>query len=354
MLRPQHYIQSPQSLQADTAFWVVLRQVALHSGSAHMALVGLFALMGVFSMAWINIGSVALFAASWHCLRTRQYYLGVVLILLEVIAHAVLSVLAIGWDSGFHYYLLLIVPVVVIGQVTNLAQKLRIIGGLCVAYALLDVASHHTAPWEVLSETTLTTLRLFNTLMFFGVLTYLCHIYMRAITQAEKKLRALATTDPLTHLLNRRSLLEVAEREMDAARSAGDGVAFVMADIDHFKAINDLHGHALGDLVLSRVGDMLQRAVRGIDTVSRWGGEEFLIFMPQASMETALGVAERLREQVCGLEIPEAPRPLRISMTFGVSSLRPGETLDAAVARADTAMYDGKVRGRNRVIQAAA
>ncbi len=354
MIRPKHYTRQPRSLHADSAFWMVLRQVAVASGCIHLSLVGLFAWMGAPSMAWINVGSVSLFVASYVCLHSRHHYLGVLLILLEIMAHAILGVFAIGWDSGFHYYLLVVVPVVMIGQSTHLRQKLSIIGGLLLIYTLLDYASHQTAPWNPLSESVLTGWRLFNSTMTFVLLTYLSHMYMRAIMRAEKQLRELATTDPLTQLANRRSLLDIAEKAIKAAEQSGDSVAFVLADIDHFKSVNDVHGHAVGDTVLGQVSAQLKQAVRNNDTVSRWGGEEFLIFMPQASLDTALAVAERLREQVAGIEVPVGQRTIRVSMTFGVSSLRQGETLDQAVARADMALYSGKIGGRNQVVKAAA
>lgn len=354
MLRPKHYTRPSRSRDAAAAFWTVLRQVALVSGSMHLLMAALFAWFGVPSMAWVNVGSVALFALSYVCLHFRANYLAVVLTLLEIMVHAILAVFALGWDSGFHYYLLVVVPVVMISQALRLRQKLTIIVGLLLTYVSLDFAAHHTPPWHPLSPIALSGWRLFNTVMTFVLLTYLSHMYLRAILKAARQLRALATTDPLTQLANRRSLLEIAEHEVQAAHQSGGPLALILADIDHFKAINDIHGHAAGDAMLARVSEVLKQAVRGHDTVSRWGGEEFLILMPQASQDTAKAVAERLREQVAAIDIQVGQRSVKTTMTFGVSSLQPQETLDQAVARADMALYSGKVGGRNQVVTAAA
>jgi len=124
----------------------------------------------------------------------------------------------------------------------------------------------------------------------------------------------------------------------------------VLADIDHFKSINDQHGHAAGDAVLTAVSQALRQTVREQDSVARWGGEEFLILMPQATMEAASAVAERLRASVAAVEVPIEGQRIQVTMTFGVSTWRPNEMVDTAIIRADVALYQGKQAGRNQVV----
>ena len=124
----------------------------------------------------------------------------------------------------------------------------------------------------------------------------------------------------------------------------------VLADVDRFKQFNDQYGHACGDHVLKRVGAILEERTRDIDRVARWGGEEFILLLPETSTEGAAVLAENLREVIADTLFEFGGERLGITMTFGIAIHRKGESLDACIARADTALYTGKERGRNRVM----
>nr|WP_269089901.1 GGDEF domain-containing protein [Aquabacterium fontiphilum] len=171
---------------------------------------------------------------------------------------------------------------------------------------------------------------------------------------AEHQLRLQACTDPLTQLRNRRFAMEVAQHEAAVFERGGRPLALLLCDIDHFKRINDQHGHDAGDAVLRAVAQALREGVREIDHVARWGGEEFLVLLPGTEVAEAEQVADRLREAVQRLEAGPRAGALAVTMTFGVSVLRPGEGVEQALARADQALYRGKEAGRNRVILASA
>lgn len=327
-----------------------MHKVALVAGATHLMFLALFYGLGARSLAWVNLGSVILFAFSYLCLKQRLNVLAVGLIVAEILAHAVLAVRAIGWDSGFHYYLLVVVPVVVISQMKVPAFKPALIGLLLTVYIGMDYALRDLPPYDHLAAQTLAALRYFNIAVTFLLLTYLSSIYLQLVTKAEKDLRVLATTDPLTHLLNRRSLMEVAEYELVQRKRNHSPLAFVLADIDHFKGINDEYGHAAGDAVLTTVSQVLRQALREQDSVARWGGEEFLILMPNATLEMASTVAERLRQQIAAIEVPFESQQIKVSMTFGVSCHHDDESIDEPVNRADSALYKGKLSGRNQVV----
>ena len=167
----------------------------------------------------------------------------------------------------------------------------------------------------------------------------------RAIERAEL-LDTRAMTDPLTGAANRfaaeeRFAVEVA----DAARRSRP-LAVVMIDIDHFKEINDAHGHDVGDAVLVAVTRTLETQVRPRDLVARWGGEEFLLLLPEADLAAARDIAER-----CRLAVEQArPDGIAVTATFGVAELVDDEPASGVVRRADVALYDGKHAGRNRVV----
>jgi diguanylate cyclase (GGDEF)-like protein len=165
----------------------------------------------------------------------------------------------------------------------------------------------------------------------------------------------LAQVDPLTGVLNRRGL-DLAFPEVAVPAGADDGIvrplSVAMADVDHFKDINDAHGHAAGDEVLRKVAALVSDVLRAGDAVVRYGGEEFLLILPGVEMVRAVGVAERARASAEASRLHADGAELRITLSIGVAERRPGERRDALIGRADLAMYAAKQAGRNRVARA--
>lgn len=163
----------------------------------------------------------------------------------------------------------------------------------------------------------------------------------------EGELRRLATIDTLTGLLNRRAFGELADREFQASRRHQRPLALLMLDLDHFKRINDTHGHPVGDQVLQAVTTACHRLVRGTDSFARIGGEEFALLLPDTDRVGAMKVAEKLRDTVAALSIP--PLNLRVTVSIGVSTLQVGDQrMEELLVRADRALYLAKAAGRNR------
>ncbi len=163
-----------------------------------------------------------------------------------------------------------------------------------------------------------------------------------------------ARIDALTQLTNRRGFLEQAESAYQLALRHQRPLSTVILDIDLFKTINDRHGHAAGDAVLMQVGRTLQQLTRSTDSVARWGGEEFIMLLPETDLATASDFAERVRRalQAQALTAPDG-QTIRITASFGVAQLQPGQTLEKLIIAADDALYGVKHTGRNRVAQAA-
>jgi len=166
----------------------------------------------------------------------------------------------------------------------------------------------------------------------------------------EDALRQVATTDNLTGMASRSHFMEHAEAEMARARRHMRPLAMVMFDVDHFKQINDRHGHATGDEVLRVMTQTCRTIVRQQDIVGRLGGEEFSILMPETDHESAVAMAERLRLALAELQIPAANGGMvNVTASFGISVWRPEDSLDGLLARADAGLYLSKHAGRNRI-----
>lgn len=162
---------------------------------------------------------------------------------------------------------------------------------------------------------------------------------------AMQELASMAHTDALTGLLNRRGLTERARVALASARRSGRPVSIALVDADHFKKINDTHGHDVGDLTLQAIAQAMGHRVRETDAVARWGGEEFLVLMPDTDAGGALIAARALVETVAALAVPHVGH---VTVSCGVATLAATDTLELAAARADEALYRAKAGGRNR------
>lgn len=178
------------------------------------------------------------------------------------------------------------------------------------------------------------------------------HLY-RQVQAQNRALQALATTDPLTDRPNHRALVAALDHELERAHRYGRPCALLFLDLDHFKALNDTYGHAVGDAALRAAAVVAQGALRGVDILGRWGGEEFVALLPEIDAAGALVTAERVRAAVAAHPVPSGGGT-HLTCSVGVAAYpHDAETRDALVAAADRAMYAAKQMGRNQVRAAA-
>ena len=164
------------------------------------------------------------------------------------------------------------------------------------------------------------------------------------------EVQRLAVTDPLTGAYNRRGFFETGERELERFRRYGHSLSMIYMDVDAFKTINDLYGHHAGDQVLQAVVDRSHLHMRHIDVISRIGGDEFVILLPEATLVTAQGIAERIHQAVIEKPVPVLRKQLQITTTLGITEARTDTThLEALLANADKAFYEAKHNGGNQV-----
>jgi diguanylate cyclase (GGDEF)-like protein len=184
--------------------------------------------------------------------------------------------------------------------------------------------------------------------MFIGGLINLAQIRL-VLSRVVNQLTRQAQTDALTGAMNRRGLMQCLELLHVRAQQAGHAYVILMIDVDHFKAINDQHGHAEGDEVLKRVAGGLRDGLRTGDVVARWGGEEFCVVLPRTDLAEARSLAERLKLQIAAGTTP------RVTVSIGVAeSVVQTQRPEDVIRRADEALYRAKEAGRDRVVVAAA
>ena len=185
------------------------------------------------------------------------------------------------------------------------------------------------------------------------MLTALSGVLARALKTSEafETMREATLVDPLTGCATRAEGLRRFEAELRRAERSKTSLAVLMIDLDHFKSINDRYGHNTGDAVLSAVGETLLGTLRASDIRSRWGGEEFLVVLPESTIERASSAAESLRQRIAATAVRDGGHAVRVTTSIGITITRPGETdIPRLLGRADAALYQAKSEGRNRVM----
>ena len=189
---------------------------------------------------------------------------------------------------------------------------------------------------------------------FFGyrVFTYWIDsndLLLQEVARTNAELRLAARTDILTNLLNRRAMEEALLQQTQRCVRFAEPAALVMPDIDHFKAINDSHGHDVGDTVIRRVAQTVTANIRNIDVLARWGGEEFLLILPNVDQAGACALADRIRQAIAQQSVPAEGATLQFTVSLGIAMFQPSHPdHETWIKHADQALYDAKHGGRNR------
>ncbi|MCK5842827.1 MAG: GGDEF domain-containing protein [Candidatus Sabulitectum sp.] len=194
-------------------------------------------------------------------------------------------------------------------------------------------------------------LGLVNVPYYFPVLGFIVFFLSasHAVNCHLAKEESAARTDPLTGLLNRRGFLELSRLVVSMAERSAGPFSILMIDLDHFKRVNDKFGHAMGDRVLQEIATVLLRGVRKQDILARWGGEEFIVLLPDTGVNGAKALGEKIRASVEELETCHGEARICVTLSLGISQYHREEPLTDTIQRADNALYQAKSSGRNRV-----
>lgn len=221
------------------------------------------------------------------------------------------------------------------------------------SYLVLLTALHLFAPermdWRIEIFMVFTYASVLLTVAYLG--SYIAGLRLN-LKEKNRQLGELAARDPLTQLPNRRSLMDQLSQEVARVerRSADENALCVsMLDVDHFKRINDNWGHDAGDAVLCRISNELRKIMRQGDFLGRFGGEEFVVILPESTLAAAQRAAQRIQDCVANLSFAELPDGERVTVSQGLAIYQPGERIDTTLKRADEALYIAKENGRNQV-----
>lgn len=190
--------------------------------------------------------------------------------------------------------------------------------------------------------------------VLFGILYLISRRFMTALSQAQGELVEMAATDALTKLPNRRVGIERLEEEISRHSRQESSLSCLMLDIDHFKEVNDKYGHLAGDAVLVSFAEVLSKTVRKHDFVCRYGGEEFMVLLPETNLDAAITVAKKVMDSVVKNVVVNNDFIIGVTVSIGVAQMSLGEdeTADSLIHRADYMLYQAKAEGRNRIVAA--
>lgn len=226
---------------------------------------------------------------------------------------------------------------------------------LCLYRIRADFSIPHGTTWEIVLVW-LTYMSTLGRCVLIGLYGSSIRIKLREKNQQlaafSAEIERLATYDELTGTLNRRSISLLIEERIAAAQPRQPTCCIILLDVDHFKSINDRYGHAGGDDVLRLFAEAVQSCLRDTDRIGRYGGEEFVVLLPTASLQDAHAIAERIRQKIAQLQWGELAPDLRMTVSGGIAAHRCGEPIRALIARADHALYAAKRGGRNCILTA--
>lgn len=217
---------------------------------------------------------------------------------------------------------------------------------LSVLSLLITVIAYFAAPWLQDQPVQLTPYAFSQSVGAFVLSAILAYLYERIRTRQAQSLQSQADRDTLTTLLNRRGFVPLAETVRQQSLRFGQAFAIVLLDVDNFKQINDRWGHGAGDRLLQQIATLLSQCTRKVDLLARWGGEEFIVLLPQTDPDSALAAAEKMRGLVAAQAFEHGP----VTISLGVALHTQADSLESTINRADRAMYLAKEAGKNCVV----
>ena len=323
----------------------------------HILYLAMFYSAGIYAMAFFNIFSVLFYAMT--ILLYRQVSKKIKLVyaaISEIIIHATAATICVGWVSDFGMFLLMIIPIVLL--MPNKKRWIPLVTMLVslAIYAALKIICRdpeHTL-YDIEHTFYASFFFVLNMIVGSGVLIYATTIYlfMNRYTECKmrvqnEQLRIMASTDPLTKLSNRREINRKLAEIAQTSHQTGRNYVVGIGDIDFFKKVNDTYGHDYGDIVLTKVAEIIAVTLPDKGSASRWGGEEFLFVIPDSNIREGLKYADSIIRSVSREVFRSGEILFSVTMTIGICEAAPDDITDKIISCADSRLYKGKHNGKN-------
>lgn len=337
-------------------FWYIVRMMLLIGSIVHAFYALFFYANGLADLAAVNGAATLLWFILFLLNQKQHSYLSFTAAsVLLIIATAVNSI-RLGWNSGFFVLFLPLIPIIFLNDHARAPVKwlysvfftlAAIAIRLCQFMNVMPLVDAFN-PW---------LLQFINLVVCIFCLALFGHYYNRSSSAIEedlkminKKLEYLAITDPLTNLLNRRQIMDRIEIERARVERGGKPFTLVMIDMDNLKSINDTYGHAAGDFVLVSIAEVMRLTLRRQDQIARWGGDEFLLVLPDTNLLEGGKTAEKIRSRIARQPFIFNEKDMRTSITLGVCECDRVTGINDCLRKVDQALYMGKRQGRNCVV----
>lgn len=329
----------------------------------HIIIAVFFAILGDLGLAMYNVSSFFLYQGLLALAKKKRYVITTIATCLEIILFVLITSLTIGTIMRFNLYCLAIVPGIF--YITSTIQDFKgktlvpflFSSSSMIAFVCSLLFDMFLEPRYIIEPSIVTQLiELFNVIVVYSMMITFSLLFTwemknnsAALEKRNQQLQQAANRDPLTKLPNRRSMMQVLNISMHELQRDNAPFCVILGDIDDFKKVNDTYGHDAGDKVLVTVANTITSQLRDCDSVCRWGGEEILIII-KGDLDSAKGIAERIRLNIYSTKIEHNGHPLRITMTFGIAQAQNGDRIEHIIQQADSLLYYGKGHGKNQVV----
>ncbi len=317
-----------------------------------------FFVMGFLIPLYFSLGILLLFSAALMLAKRELFISAITLGLIALLIDIPGLVYFLGISVGIHHYLLVVNVLISASASIKRNHGFIINFSILIFYILILVLFRNGNSLYEIPENHRAVFHEINIVLAFTVLSLSFYRYHLALKNAESELQMyhgrvvhMANTDALTDLPNRRSVEEELSRILLCNSKDGEkGVTVALGDLDNFKKVNDTYGHQCGDAVLTEMASRFRSCVRNYDFIGRWGGEEFIFILKNTTAEQAVDTMERIRMQAVSTPIQCTENAIEVTVTFGVSHCREGDTQKSLFERVDDLLYRGKDAGKNRVM----
>ena len=306
----------------------------------------LFIVSKLYIMVWIDVATIAIYLLCFLLLKKKKYYLYALLCGNEFFAFIIASTLLIGFNTGFHFYLIGLSVVsfftAYFSKHNNIKASIIWVGLSIVIYLVLYFVSCYNAPYYAISKWLTMTLFTTHVVVVFLFVIFYLYIFLKYALSLERKIMNESRTDELTQMNNRYALYDYFNQESDKTTKS-----LALFDIDNFKEINDVYGHIVGDYVLKKVAEIANEVLKDA-FVCRYGGEEFVIVLEKEKDYERL---EEFRKSIENTLFEYEGKEFHITITIGFTNYSKDMPLEKWVELADEKMYSGKNTGKNKTVK---